>query len=206
MAGVTPPLPIGLITGARVKLFASRALPSILDAFDYMQADLAAAGLTTPLRAQHFMAQVATETGGLAHLEENLNYSAQRLVHVWPNRFPNIAAAAPYAHNPEALANHVYGGRLGNVLPDDGWRYRGSGLMQVTGRANFRAIGHEDDPQVLRTAGPALKSALAFWTDRNLNAAADADDVKLVRKVVNGGSIGLGDARTWLAKARKIFV
>lgn len=197
---------ISIITATRVKAYAPSALPSLVAAFDSMQAELAAGGLTTPQRVQHFMAQVAVETRGLSALEENLNYTAERLTEVWPSRFPSLAAAKPFAHNPEALANKTYGGRLGNTQPGDGWRYRGSGALQTTGRENFRKAGYEDNPEALRTPGPALKSALQYWKSHNINAAADADDIKLVRKIIQGGSEGLDTAKTWFSKAARIFV
>jgi putative chitinase len=87
-----------------------------------------------------FLGQVLHESGLLSRLEEDLNYSAQRLTQVWPNRFPDISAAQPYAHNPEALANNVYYKRLGNSERGDGWRYRGRGLIQVTGKSNYAAV------------------------------------------------------------------
>lgn len=195
-----------LITAARIKAFAPSALPALVDALANADLDFAAAGIVRPLRVQHFFAQVAVESAGLVRLVEDLNYSAERLHQVWPKRFPSEAAAAPYAHNPEALANKVYGGRLGNTHPGDGWRYRGSGLMQVTGRENFRDAGHEDDPDALRTPRPALLSALWFWADHACNVPADADDVARVRHIVNGGENGLDDARAWLAKAKRVFV
>lgn len=80
------------------------------------------------------MAQVLHETGGLTVLVENMNYRAERIVQVWPSRFRTIEEATPYAHNPEKLANKVYGGRMGNTHPGDGWRFIGRGLLQITGR------------------------------------------------------------------------
>ena len=80
-----------------------------------------------------FLAQILHESAMLERLEEGLSYSAERLCAVWPGRFPTIAAAQPYARNPDALANKAYGGRLGNTQPGDGWRFRSRGLMQVTG-------------------------------------------------------------------------
>lgn len=95
----------------------------------------------------YILATAHHETGArFAPVEENLNYSAKRLTQVWPKRFPTIAAAAPYANNPQALANKVYGGRLGNTAPDDGWRYRGRGLVQVTGKDNYAKYDLADNP------------------------------------------------------------
>jgi len=198
--------PASLITADRIRAFAPSALPSLVAVIAGSPADFDAAGIVTPLRVQHFMAQIAVETAGLVAIEENLSYTARRLTKVWPARFPTIASAQPYARNPQALANKVYGGRLGNVAADDGWRYRGSGLMQTTGRYNFRMAGHEDDPESLRTPGPALRSALQYWTAHKCNAAADADDVDRVRKIINGGTNGLADAKAWLLKAKRVFV
>lgn len=96
-------------------------------------------GITTRNRALGFLS-TALEESGFRTLTENLNYSAKRASQVWPSKFPNPAAAAPYAMNPRALANKVYGGRMGNVGPDDGWRYRGQGLIQITGKDNFTLL------------------------------------------------------------------
>lgn len=88
------------------------------------------------------LAEAYHETGGaMQPISENLNYSAQRLTQVWPKRFPTIASAKPYANNPQRLANKVYGGRLGNVDPNDGWLFRGRGLAQITGRENYARFG-----------------------------------------------------------------
>jgi putative chitinase len=200
----------GLITLARLHEFAPRGKPDILAALVDGAATIEAATIDTPRRLQHFLAQIATETGGLHALEENLNYKAERLHQVWPGRFPSVEAAKPYAHNPEALANRVYRNRLGNgsTSSGDGWRYRGGGMMQTTGRDNYRAAGHEDDPDALRTPGPALASALKFWRDHapRLNVHADHDDLAGVRRIVNGGLNGIADARAYLASAKRIFV
>jgi putative chitinase len=200
----------GLITLARLHEFAPRGKPEILAALIDGAAAIEAATIDTPRRLHHFLAQIATETGGLHTLEENLNYSAERLHQVWPARFPSVGAAVPYAHNPEALANRVYRNRLGNgsTSSGDGWRFRGGGMMQTTGRDSYRAVGREDDPEALRQPGPALASALKFWSDRapRLNVHADHDDVVAVRRIVNGGTTGLADARKYLASAKRIFV
>ena len=163
---------------------------------------LTRAGITTKLRAAHFLSQIATETGGLRAIEENLNYSAARLVKVWPKRFPTAAAAKPFANNPEALANKVYGGRLGNTKAGDGWRYRGGGMMQTTGRSNYRSAGHENDPEALRLPGPALDAALHYWSTNGCNELADRDNVDAVRTRVNGGTNGIAETRTYLKKAK----
>lgn len=194
-----------MLTADRIRKFAPGARADIVKALVDGAPEIAAAGITTPLRLQHFMAQIYPETGGLKFVEENLRYSAKRLREVWPGRFPTEAAARPFANNPEALANKVYGGRLGNKQPGDGWRYRGRGMMQTTGRSNYRAACYEDRPDDLTIPDVALNSALKFWKDNGCNAIADRDDVGALRKRINGGTHGLKDAREALAKARRIF-
>lgn len=197
------PAPVsGLLTREVIIKVCPSASPALVNAIATNADSIAAAGITTPLRAAHFLSEIATETGGLRAIEENLNYSAKRLVQVFPSRFKTLAAAQPYANNPQALANKVYGGRLGNTQPGDGWRYRGGGLMQTTGRYNYTRAGHEDDPEALRQPVPALKSALAFWSDNGLNALADSDNVEAVRKRVNGGTNGIAETRIYLKKAK----
>lgn len=98
------------------------------------------------------------ETGGrMQPISENLNYSAKRLTQVWPKRFPTLASAQPYANNPQKLANKVYGGRLGNDGPDDGWRYRGRGLAQITGKANYAKFGLAGNPEGASQMGEAVR-------------------------------------------------
>lgn len=195
-----------MLTAERLKRFAPKSRADIVQALVNGQDEIREADITTPLRLQHFLAQIWPETGGLRVLEENLRYSAARLQQVWPKRFPTLASAQPYANDPEALAFKVYNGRLGNVDPDDAWRYRGRGLLQTTGRANYRAAGYEGDPNALSRPDVALSSALKFWEDNGCNALADRDDVGALRKRINGGSNGLDEARAALVKARRIFV
>ena len=154
-----------------------------------------------------FIGQVLHESNRLERLVEDLRYSATRMCEVWPKRFPSLAAAAPYAHNPEALANKVYGGRLGNVRPGDGWRYRGRGLVQVTGRANYAAVGRalglplEQQPELLETPRIALLASIAWW-ERNVPDAFVNNPVK-VTQAVNGGTAGLADRVALTNKARE---
>lgn len=101
-----------------------------------------AEGINSADRVRHFIAQMATETGGLRQIAENMNYSAERLLKVFPRRVTR-EQAEQLAHKPVLIANHVYNGRLGNRLPNDGWDYRGSGLIQLTGRGNFSSRGKE---------------------------------------------------------------
>lgn len=163
-----------------------------------------------PLRLAHFFAQICHETGGLTILSENLNYrSAERLMAVWPSRFPTLQSAAPFVGNPRALANKVYARRMGNVDPDDGWKFRGRGLLQITGRDHYARNGRalsiplEEAPELAIDPDHSLAVALETWRRAGCDALADADDVVAVTRAINGGTIGLADRRTWLVKAKR---
>lgn len=155
-----------------------------------------------------FTAQILHESAMLERLEESLNYSAQGLMKTWPSRFPTLADATPYARKPEAIANKVYGGRMGNCSDGDGWAFRGSGLIQVTGRDNTKAlcaaIKWADTPEALAKAmrtdkGMALKTAIVWWEGHVPDAFMNDD--RKVRRAVNGGAIGLEDT----IRLRKLF-
>ena len=154
-----------------------------------------------------FLGQILHESDGLTRLEENLSYSAERLTVVWPNRFPTKADAQPYARNPEALANKVYGGRMGNTDPGDGWKYRGRGPLQVTGRDNYRSVGGivgqdlEAMPELLEQPRFALEACIAWWEDRIPDELL-GDPEKTTRRV-NGGLIGLAHREELTNAARE---
>lgn len=142
-----------------------------------------------------FLGQILHESAMLTRVEENLNYrSGARIRAVWPSRFPTAEAAQPFAHNPRALANKVYGGRMGNG-PEEGWTYRGRGLLQVTGRDNYAAVGKAlgidlvGDPDRLAEPDTALRASIAWW-ERNIPDAV-MGDIKRVTQRVNGGTNGL---------------
>lgn len=167
---------------------------------------LAAADATSPLRASHLLAQVLHESAGFTVLVENMNYSAARLQQVWPTRFtPELARKLE--RQPARIANHVYGGRLGNTQPGDGWRFRGRGLIQLTGRSNYQAYQNAGgglvvgDPDLAAEPMEAARIAAWYWSSRNLNALADLDDVRAVTVRVNGGTHGLADRKRWQATA-----
>jgi putative chitinase len=170
--------------------------------------------LTTPLRQAHFKAQISHETAGGVVTVENMNYKTAKRIHdVWPSRF-TVESAQAYVGNPRALANKVYNGRMGNRTgTDDGYNYRGRGLLQLTGRESYQRVGKSvglalaDDPDLVFKP-PENSFAIAACEFRELKclSAADADDVKLVTKRVNGGYIGLDDRKAWLAKWKPIFV
>ncbi len=198
---------------ARLAAITPGALPVYRDAWSCANAVLVPFGiLATPQRAAHFLAQVLHESGGLTVLRENLNYRAARLLEVWPLRFDTIEDAAPYAHQPEALANKVYGDRLGNTKPGDGWRYRGRGLLQLTGRGNYDRIGRAlgldlvADPELVVHPDHALLVAAETWRAAGCNALADRDDVRKVTKAINGGYVGLVSRRQWLETVRPLVM
>lgn len=166
-------------------------------------------GITTPLRLAHFFAQLAHESGAFTIREENLRYSAKRIAQVWPTR----PAAVKLANNPEGLANSVYANRMGNGGPSsgDGYRYRGRGLAQHTGKDGYAAIERitnlplVDNPELVNDPRYLLECAAAFWQWKKLAPLADRDDIVGVTKRWNGGQIGIADRRAWLAKAKKLF-
>jgi putative chitinase len=160
-------------------------------------------------RGHFFLAQIAHESDGLRLREENLNYSAARLMQVWPARFPSLAAAAPFARDPEKLAEQVYGGRMGNVRPGDGYRFRGRGYLQITGRDGYRLVGHhagldlEHQPELAADPEHALAIAGAFWMWKRLNPLCDQGDFATVTRRINGGLVGLQDRFAWLDRIQR---
>ena len=167
-------------------------------------------GLTTPLRQAHWFGQFAHESKGFTDFEEDLSYKAERLCAVWPNRFPTIKSALPFARNPEALANKVYMFRMGNDEHGDGYRYRGRG-PQLTGKENYAAAEKRTGLPLVAHPEMAAKPehfvllACDYWQSRNCNAAADADNLVLVTKRINGGSIGLSERRQLVLKAKRLL-
>jgi putative chitinase len=159
----------------------------------------AAHAIDTPARLARFLGNTLHQADGFARLVEDLNYSAKRLTEVWPARFPTLAAAKPFARNAQALAERVYGGRMGNLNPFDGFHFRGRGLMQTTGRDNYArlavATGRalESLPDWIETPEGAAESAARFWAWAGCNALADAGEDAALRRRINGGEIGLAD-------------
>ena len=152
-----------------------------------------------------FVAQVLHETGRLEHLTENLNYRAERLMEVWPKRFPNRSIAAQYQWRPEALANFVYGGRMGNDHEGDGFKYLGRGIPMVTGKANYKLLQDltglplVDFPSMLAQPEHALRCAVLWWEKKVPDSAIDT--LERVTRAVNGGLNGIEDRRMLARKA-----
>jgi putative chitinase len=161
-------------------------------------------GLNTGLRLAHFLAQAGHESGGFRVTNENLNYSVKGLRGIFKKYFPTDELAAAYAKKPQKIANRVYGNRMGNgdEASGEGFKFRGRGYIQLTGKQNYTAFDAavEDDilanPDLVATKH-ALSSAAWFWNKNNLNKIADtgATDaaVTMITKRVNGGTIGLAD-------------
>lgn len=152
-------------------------------------------------RISAFMAQCCHESGNFKVLSENLYYSAQGLRRVFPSYFPTDELAAQYAMKPEKIANRVYSSRMGNGPENsgDGWKYRGRGIIQLTGKNNYTNFANsieksiEDTIVYLETFDGALHSACWYWDRNNLNALADVKDMKTITKKINGGFNGLDD-------------
>ena len=157
--------------------------------------------IDTPLKLAHFLAQCGHESGGFKVVNENLNYSADGLKKIFPKYFPGNLSES-YARNPEKIAAKVYGGRMGNGTEEtkEGWKFRGRGFIQLTGKNNYTEFGkaiNEDvisNPDVVATKYPLL-SAAWFFSKNCLSKCVDASDatVTSVTKCVNGGTIGLPD-------------
>lgn len=156
-------------------------------------------GVTSRLALLGLLAQLGHESE-LNPGEENLNYTAARLTQVWPNRFPSLTSAQPFASNPQALANRVYGGRMGNTAPGDGYRYRGRGYIQITGRDMYRALGFESNPEALLNHEASAEAALAFLKRKGLLDDLERGDVDAVSYGINGGWNGIEDRRARFAR------
>jgi predicted chitinase len=218
----------GSVTAAQLKAIAGPAARSDLVSAIVRgwPAAVAKAKLTTRLRAAHFLAQIMTETGGLRILEESGAYKAPRIMAIFgvgkhsakiTDAEAKRIAALPVAQRGPVLFNRVYGvgnptkmREFSNTGPNDGWLYRGGGMMQATGKSNYAAMEKKNGlplvahPEMLHQPDSAFMAAYLEWAqDGRCNAAADRDDVVAVRKIINGGSNGLAECRAFLAKAKK---
>lgn len=177
----------------------------------FLQGTCKAYEITNQKRIAAFLAQIGHESAGLVRLEENLNYTWQALRRVWPKRFPTDEIAQQYHRRPFAIANRAYANRMGNgnEASGDGWKYRGKGLIQLTGKDNHRACGEaigEDlvsNPEKLLQPVNAALSAGWFWKVNGLNELADRGDILRISTKINGGALGLEDR---LAKYEKALI
>jgi putative chitinase len=186
----------------------SGTLDTLADALEDQAPQFAVSNL---IRRAHFMGQMAHESAGFKRFVENLNYSAHRIEAVWPRLRPRAQALA---NKPEALGNAAYADRMGNgdEASGDGYRFAGKGLIQLTGRNNYRDAGGALGLDLLsfpaRAAEPinAVKIALWFWASHRCNAPADQDDVEEVTRRINGGLNGLEERRGLTERAKAIFL
>lgn len=182
-----------------------RAMGVPQDAVDkwlpWLNMTMARFNINTPMRQAMFLSQIAHESGGFRHVSENLNYSASALRRVFGKYFPTDEMAYEYARKPEKIANRVYANRMGNgnEASGDGWKYRGRGLIQLTGKNNYLSFSLAADnnslidPGLLTEPEYAAMSAGWFWQDNGLNVLADTGDVRAVTRRINGGYNGLAD-------------
>ena len=171
--------------------------------------------LSTMRRCAHLIGQMAVETKGFTDLEEDLSYTALRLTQVWPKRFPTLAAAAPYAKNPQALANRTYNGRMGNRPDsDDGWFFRGCGGLHHTGRDEHKiraakiGVSIVDFGRLMRDPFQGeliLQAAISYCNDRGTWDEMDRNDTVRVTELINGGQIGLADRRHYTTRALDVL-
>ena len=169
--------------------------------------------INTPKQQAAFIGQCSHECGNFTKLEEGLSYAADRLIKIWPRRFPNMEIAQRYARNPKALANNVYANRMGNrdEASGDGYRFRGRGCIQTTGHSAYfhagQALGADFvmQPDLVAMPKYAALTAGFFWNTHKLNAFADSQDYVTMTKRINGGTIGLEDRKAHIAQALAVL-
>jgi putative chitinase len=205
-----------------VRKIAPKARKEYIEAFENGDTLLSKAGINSPLRLAHFLAQIMHESGGLTVTFENMNYRAPRIMQIFGQGVHSAAISPSQAEHlagkPAGLAERVYGTgnprkakEFDNTRVGDGYKYRGGGIMQTTGRANYRRMGKlcgvdfENHPELVCTAEHALKPALAEWTEGKLNALADRSDLHQITRKINGGYNGLIDRQNWFKKIRPLI-
>jgi putative chitinase len=208
------------VTLDQITLLAPSARSSYRNAFSAGQEVLDQFEISkNPLRVAHFMAQILHESGAFTIQFENLNYSAERLPKVWPKRFLPLGPLDPllFAHDPEKLANEVYGGRMGNNSPGDGFKYRGRGLLQLTGKDSYaeastilrktdsNAPDFTLEPDAVVNAEWCLKVAASEWHSKGCNELADQDAMHTITKRINGGLIGISERMEWSKRTKNIW-
>lgn len=160
--------------------------------------------INTILRVAAFLAQCSVESAQFNRFDENLDYTADRLMQVFPKYFPDFGTATAYEHRPEQIADKVYASRMGNgnEQSGDGWRYHGRGIIQITGKSNYTSFANDtygssanvvlDNPEfITQNRNNALETALWYWRKKTLNILADKQDIKTMTYLINGGYNGL---------------
>ena len=169
-------------------------------------------GINNAFRLYHFFAQIKHESN-LSPISENLNYSWKSLRRVFGRYFTNDEIAKGYERKPARIANKVYANRIGNggEYTGDGYRYRGRGFIQITGRANYQRLTNDtgvdyiNNPDLLLTEADSMVSALWFWKLRNLNKFADKDQIYAITRRINGGYNGIVHRKNLLKKYKEFF-
>lgn len=169
-------------------------------------------GITTNLQLAHFFAQLHHESN-LRPVSENMNYSTNALLRVFRKYFPTRYAASRFARKPRAIANRVYANRMGNgnEASGDGWRYRGRGFIQLTGKNNYRALSqavgvdYVNYPDKLLKEADAMVAACWFWRKNGLNVYAQRDNVRKVTRIINGGYNGLSHRQELTEYYKTVF-
>ena len=197
-----------------LKALCPRAIPEVLQ---HLAPACLEFGIDNAERLSSFLAQVHHESLGLSRLEESFNYrTASRLIAVYGDRVrPTEFAASLIKYGPEAIANHVYANRLGNgdSFSGDGWRYRGRGLMMITGFINYRLRGRAlgvdlvADPDEAAKPQTACRSAAEYWASNGCNELADRKDIVAIRRVINGPrKFGLEECTALWKRFRVVLV
>ncbi|WP_043706288.1 glycoside hydrolase family 19 protein [Tenacibaculum ovolyticum] len=177
------------------------AKKEILEVIDFLEPIAEDNGIVTPLEKAHFFGQLAHESGWFRHSSENLNYSHYALSKVFRKYFPTEDIATAYGRQPEKIANKVYANRMGNgeESSGDGWKYRGRGLIQITGKENYhsyakdRGVDFVNNPDLIAQPKWAVDSAVWYWNKHNLNKYANMDALKIITRKINGGMNGIED-------------
>jgi len=181
----------------------SKYLPFLIETLDQYE-------INNPNRVENFLAQLAHESHGFKYTVENLNYSARRLRQIFRKYF-TYEESLEFQRKPERIANRVYAGRMGNgdEASGEGYKYRGRGLIQLTGKYNYQQLSKATgidfikSPDKLKEPKYSLLAAAWYWNSRKLNGYADNIDVRAITRRINGGYNGLNDRINWLRKFQK---
>ncbi len=196
-----------MMTPAQILISCPKTPPSkingLIQAMDFFK-------INTPFRQAAFLAQCAHESREFNTTEENLNYSAERLIKVFPKYFKSLEQATLYARNPRAIASYVYANRMGNGAESsgDGYRYRGRGYIQLTGHDNYMQFASAtatdalNQPDIVSDSECAAMSAGWFWSKNGLNQLADQEDMLTITRRINGGLNGLQERMAYYHQAR----
>lgn len=184
------------------------------DYADILIREMGFADINTILRQSAFLAQIAHESSELTRLEENLNYSAERLMVVFKRYFPTKDIANQYSRQGEKIANRVYSNRMGNgdEASGDGFRYHGRGVIQLTGKDNYMRCGRDivqplvEHPELLIQPEHAIRSATWFWQCNSLNSLADNKQMNIITRRINGGELGLVERMKYYNKALEVLI